>query len=124
MYTAILLDENSHEKLKKFLRERYKTEFSNWKIFAHHMTIKMGPMPEVFMDDIGKKKSLEVHSIGKNETAIAVGVTGYWSKNQKPHVTLAVNVMKGGKPVDSNKIEKWQPLQTPFKISGIVTELG
>ena len=53
--------------------------------------------------------------------AMAVQVEGYQSKNDIPHVTLAVNP-DGGKPKDSNSIQNWQDIK-PFFIGGFVNEI-
>ena len=55
--------------------------------------------------------------------AVAVRVTGFESKNKIPHVTMAVNIENGGKPVMSNDIKEWKALETPIKLSGEVKEV-
>jgi hypothetical protein len=53
--------------------------------------------------------------------AMAVLVNGYESKNERPHITIAVNP-DGGKPVMSNNITHWEDIK-PFMISGVVSEI-
>ena len=53
--------------------------------------------------------------------AMAVQVEGYPSKNETPHVTIAINP-DGGKPVMSNQIAKWQDVKQ-FNIMGVVSEI-
>lgn len=54
--------------------------------------------------------------------AMAVKVNGYISKNKIPHITIAVNVAGGGKPVMSNNITDWQPMN-PVSLKGTVSEV-
>jgi hypothetical protein len=52
---------------------------------------------------------------------LAVQVEGFNTKNEIPHITVAVNP-EGGKPVMSNQITKWQDMKS-FMIKGVVTEI-
>ena len=71
---------------------------------------------------------MKVLTIGINDMACAAEVElpeGKRIKNKIPHVTMAVNTKEGGKPVMSNKIEKWSgPVSDPNNndiiISGVV----
>jgi hypothetical protein len=65
---------------------------------------------------------LEVNGFGFNNQVIAVRVSGYFTTNKNPHITIAVNRANGGKPVMSNAIANWHDM-APFKISGTVQEL-
>ena len=114
-YSAVILTKESHEKLLR----AFSTP-KGWETYAHHMTIIYGkPLPEHCQGDIGKLVKLEVTHIGQNDTAQAAKVKGYYSTNKIPHVTLAVDKANGGKPVDSNKIERWEEVET-FIIEGII----
>jgi hypothetical protein len=122
LYTAVMLDMKSKEMLKK--------EFAHivpdgWEWIGHHMTIQLGELPGVLKHEmLGKRVNLEVISFGKDDKVMAVGVDGYWSKNKRPHITLAVNRSGGGKPVMSNHIstELWEPYKMDILLSGIVEE--
>lgn len=122
IYTAVMLDAKSKERLKK--------EFGHivpdgWEWIGHHMTIQLGELPEVLKHEmIGERVNLNVISLGKDDKVIAVGVDGYWSKNKRPHITLAVNRSAGGKPVMSNYIatELWEPYKMDTLLSGVVEE--
>ena len=92
---------------------------TDWKKFGHHMTITLGELRD--KSDIGKNVILQVTAVGKSDMAMAVKVNGFRSKNEIPHVTLAINP-DGGKPVMSNDITKWQDIK-PFIITGVVTEI-
>jgi hypothetical protein len=60
--------------------------------------------------------------MGMSMMAFAVKVEGYPSKNEIPHITIAINP-DGGKPVMSNNIKKWDKLNKPIRLTGIVTEI-
>lgn len=126
LYSAVVLDKGSQLKLIRSL-EGYIP--SNWKIFAHHMTIVFGQgLPENIKDMEGEKVNLKVSEVGMSDMAMAVKVSGFYSKNDIPHVTVAVNVDEGGKPFMSNKITNWKPLSefnitSDLILSGIVTEI-
>jgi len=90
-----------------------------WKVIAHHMTINMGELKD--KTDLGKEVVLTVEEVGISDMAMAVKVSGYPSKNEIPHITIAINP-DGGKPVMSNKITNWQPIKN-FMIGGVVTEI-
>jgi hypothetical protein len=117
LYSAVVLDEGS----RNSLLSRVEDEIPNdWKIIAHHMTIIFGkPVPN--QEDLGKEVILKVTELGISDMAMAVKVEGYPSKNNIPHITLAINP-DGGKPVLSNDITNWKKLK-PFNIKGKVTEI-
>lgn len=122
-YSAIVLDEASHKILKEWAGEKFKTlKADRWEILCHHMTIKMGELPSYLEQDLKSTQTLEVNAYGFDDKVIAVRVSGYFTTNDTPHVTVAVNRANGGKPVMSNKLTKWQPLadDSKFKIKGTV----
>jgi hypothetical protein len=87
------------------------------------MTINFGKgLPERFKSDLGKQKTIKAIEIGISEMAIAVKVSGYYSDNKIPHITIAINP-NGGKPVMSNNITDWKSLDgSPIELHGTVTE--
>ena len=98
-YSAIVLDNDSHEKLI--------TEIdipSGWSVIAHHMTIQFPGIPEEAKSDLGKTVILTATELGISDKAIAVKVSGYPSKNKTPHVTIAINKTNGGQAKHSNDI--------------------
>lgn len=131
MYSAVVLDEASQLKLEKLaddvkvngVRVPMLVRDSGWKMYNHHMTIGMGPLPEYLKQYLGSKQKLEATHVGISDMAVAVRVTGFDSKNKIPHVTMAVNIKAGGKPVMSNDIKDWKPLETIIKLTGEVKEL-
>lgn len=116
-YSAVVLDEKSRHKLLSNL-DFYIPD--DWKVIAHHMTINLGELKD--KSDIGKKVSLVATEMGMSMMAFAVKVEGYPSKNEIPHITIAINP-DGGKPVMSNNIKKWDKLNKPIRLTGIVTEI-
>lgn len=119
-YSAVVLNEESSNQLKRFYRGLRPT----WKWYGHHMTIKMGGLPESMKHLLGQPYSLVVSHIGSSDMAVAVRVDdGGLSFNDIPHVTLLVNVDDGGKPFLSNKITNWERTDVRFKISGTVEEV-
>ena len=119
-YSAVVLDEKS----KQRLLNRFGKEIpENWIIFAHHMTINLGEIDLNYEKYIGLPIQLTVNSIAKDDKVIAVGVTGFYSRNTHPHITIAVNRRNGGKPMMSNNLTNWIPLKIPLVLRGIVTEV-
>lgn len=120
-YSAVVLDEKSREKLLSRFKDLIPED---WEIIAHHMTINLGEIDPEFQKFLGYKNvGLWVNEIGIDDKVIAVGVSGFSSKNQKPHITLAVNRKDGGKPMMSNNIKNWKGLKRPFIVSGDVKEV-
>lgn len=117
LYSAVVLDEESKDLLFDIFDEYIPQK---WRKIGHHMTISFGSGVDN-KDDIGKEVRLYVTQIGVSDMAIAARVEGYPSKNQIPHVTLAINP-EGGKPVMSNFITDWVDV-IPFVIYGVVTEI-
>jgi 2'-5' RNA ligase len=117
LYSAIVLDENSHNLLLEIYRSAIP---SDWKTFAHHMTIAFGKGVDN-PEDLGKEVTLRVTELGISDMAIAARVEGYPSNNAIPHITLAINP-NGGKPVMSNQIKDWKPVP-PQTITGIVRNI-
>ena len=116
LYSCVLLDNQSKSTLLSMVGDRIP---EGWKVFAHHMTINLGELKD--KADLGKEVTLTVEALGLSDMAMAVRVSGYPTKNEIPHITVAVNP-EGGKPVMSNQISKWQPIKT-FMIKGVVTEI-
>lgn len=117
LYSCVLLDNKSHGLLLATFADKIP---DGWKTIAHHMTIVFGKGIDD-KNELGKTVTLTVTHIGWNDMAMAVLVDGYPSKNDNPHVTLAVNP-DGGKPQMSNDITNWRKVNQ-FTISGVVTEI-
>lgn len=120
-YSAVVLDQEDQNMLIWCYGKNIKR---GWKTFCHHMTICFGrELPKELKPQLGKKVTLLATHIGRSENAEALLVEGFYSDNEKPHITLSVNIGRGGKPVDSNKISNWEKLAKPFEICGTVEEV-
>lgn len=116
-YSAVVLDKQSKDIVLKNVDVP-----NGWKIFAHHMTISLGSLPEQFKNLLGKKQKLRVTKLGKSDKAIALGVDSELSLNKIPHITVAINTSIGAKPKDSNEIQDWEDIE-PFELVGHVEEV-
>jgi hypothetical protein len=118
----IQLDVNSKVKLIEYFKSQIP---SHWTVYADHMTVVYGKsLIEIDrQNDNGKLVSLTATHIGKSNMAIAIRVNGYYSKNELPHITLAVNDKEGGKQLMSNEIKDWVKLDHEILIYGHVIEL-
>lgn len=119
-YSAVVLNEKSRERVLKRFKDYIPDGFE---IIAHHMTINMGEIHPEYEKYLGVKVGLKIEEIAMNEKVIAVGVSGFKSKNEKPHITLAVDRSAGGKPKMANDLKNWEKLKRPMYISGDVKEV-
>jgi len=124
-YSAVVLDDKSKASLLKVFSPMIP---EGWEVIAHHMTIKMGALENGSRekDDMenGTEITLKVNDYAMDELVMAVGVEGYPTTNPKPHITIAVNRIEGGKPFLSNKLTDWKPLGFPITLTGKVSEEG
>jgi hypothetical protein len=122
MYTAVNLDEESKTKLVRHLIGYIPT---GWEIIAHHMTINLGPVDKGPIKDrkfLGMSVEMEAEAIAASDKVIAVKIkTLIPSNNNIKHITVAVNRAGGGKPVMSNDLTDWQPME-PLTLFGTVEE--
>jgi len=118
-YSAVFLNERSRNKLI----ERFKPFIpEDWEIIADHMTINLGEIDPEYEKYLGMSVLLTVEDFAMDDKVAAVGVKGFWSKNSKPHITLAVNRKMGGKPYMSNNLTNWEKINRPFNVVGKVDE--
>lgn len=119
-YSAVLLDEESHKKLVSLYSDKFP---NSWKVYAHHQTID--PFSLISDEKVGIPVTLTVTEYGISDKAFAVKVSGYEGKtnNKFPHVTIAVNVVGGGKPKDSNDITEWMPESRKITLTGTIQNL-
>ena len=126
-YSAVVLDEKSRSKLLAIFGSFTNREANpdGWVKVAHHMTIGYGKsLQELGLgEDEGKTIPLKVIEYGMSDMAIAVKVEGYKTLNKLPHITVAVNKAEGDKPVMSNDITNWKPVQSPLTLQGTVTNV-
>lgn len=123
-YSGVVLDEKSRKKLIKVFWYLIPPDFE---VIAHHMTIKTGGLEDGSEEkqDMEDQKEivLNVMDYAIDDKVLAIGVEGYNSLNEKPHITIAVNRKAGGKPVMSNNLTSWKPLGFPLKLTGKITEI-
>jgi Fungal tRNA ligase phosphodiesterase domain len=122
-YTALVLDEKSHNKLVSILNSSIP---NGWTIFAHHMTCNLGkPESGPANDYVGKTCEVTVVSAAADNKVFAVGVeSDVPSVNKRKHITVAVNSSQGGKPKMSNDLKSWVTLHPPLVLTGIVKEVS
>jgi predicted kinase len=116
LYSAVVLDKASRTFLLDFVDDLIP---EGWKVIAHHMTINLGELKD--KSNVGGEVVLTVTDVGLSDMAMAVKVSGYPSKNENPHITIAVNP-DGGKPAMSNQITNWRPVKKVM-LNGVVTEI-
>ena len=96
----------------------------SWKRIAHHVTIKLGRLPDDLQYEKGNNLPIIVTHIGQLENkVIAVKVkVDVKTYNEFAHVTLAVNYENGGKPFLSNKITEWKLINKKIELIGEIAE--
>lgn len=99
----------------------------NWTLYADHMTIVFNDGSEAKQLaanglEILLNETIQLHisSIGMSEEAIAFGIDNYQTQNKQSHVTIAV--APGSKPVKSNDIVDWLPIDG-FSITGKLNKI-
>lgn len=117
-YSAVVLNPQSKDAILNHLSIP-----NDWKIICHHMTIKLGELPENLKGKVGERVTLKVTELGKSDKAIAVKVETDLSQNAIPHITVAINAKAGAKPKDSNDIKEWTPLEETFTVTGRIEEV-
>ena len=122
-YTALVLWKESRDLLLDIIPRIAGTP-KEWEEIAHHMTIQFGSpkLPEELEHTKEKNYELIATHFGYTDKVLAVRVEGFPSKNDVPHVTVAVNRKEGGKPFMSNQIENWEELEEPLSLYGKVKE--
>lgn len=117
-FAYIKLDDKSKAKLMTALGHVVP---KGWLLHGHHMTIGFGKsIPKELKDEIGTKVTIRAVTLGVSDMAIAVGVEGFMSANDFPHITLGVS--PDGKPVMSNDITKWKDLDSSMNLTGEVMQ--
>lgn len=119
-YSAVVLDDKSRKRLLNIFKNLIP---DGWEIIAHHMTINLGEIDPEYEKYLGFPVKLKVDDFGIDNKVAAIGVSGFPSKNNKPHITLAVNRKNGGKPAMSNNLIKWYPIKKQLFLTGKVMEV-
>lgn len=125
IYIGIFLNEDSKElllnKTKQFI-----PNLDNWVIYCHHMTLAFNNKTDsseqlfnIYQPYFNDTQTLIVTDIGISDDAIAVRVKYNGpTQNEIPHITIATPI--NGKPVNSNYIKNWYPLDNEIFIHGII----
>jgi len=124
-YTGVILEGNEILKFESQVSKRLieiGVEIpTTWKNpDNYHMTITLGELSLGMKMDgaIGSPAELTCHSIGASEDAMAIGVTGMFSRNEVQHITIAFR----DRPSDSKDISEWVEFE-PFTVTGYVREI-
>lgn len=120
LYSAVVLDEESRTKLIQVFQPMIPED---WEVIAHHMTINMGEIDDMYSSLLGQEARLKVTSYAMDDLVMAVGVKGAPTVNNIPHITIAVNRAGGGKPYLSNKLNDWKEINFSIELKGVVTEV-
>ena len=121
-YWGVMLNSDSYDALMNAFNNIIP---NGWTIYAHHMTMLFGKnkndLVKNYIDtNIGETVDLMAVAIGVSDDAIAVQIqSSVPSDNKIPHVTIATPPR--GKPFKSNLITDWKKLETPIKLSGIIS---
>jgi hypothetical protein len=121
-YSAIVLDEKSRTKLINTFKSVIPNN-DQWIPKATHMTISNSEIPKHLEKYLSFPVKLKIISLGISDKVVAVGVQGFESEKDIPHVTIFINSSKGGVSNDSNKIINWKSISTNFFLIGKVQEL-
>jgi len=119
-YSAVVLDDKSRNKLIKMFESLIPKD---WEIIAHHMTINMGKIDSEYEKYLGFPIRLKVEDWAIDDRVLAVGVSGFGSKNAKPYIIIAVNRKEGGKPYMLNMLKNWKIVKKPLYLTGKITEV-
>jgi hypothetical protein len=93
-----------------------------WTPHAHHMTINMGPSKDPSL--VGQDGNFTLVAVGQDDKVIAAKVESSTpSANATPHITIAVNKNAGGKPVMSNNLKEWKPIN-PISLTGKILQIA
>jgi tRNA nucleotidyltransferase/poly(A) polymerase len=118
-FSAIVLDDESHNRLITLLHEFFE-DLEGWTKFAHHMTVNLGPLPMKLTGLRGQDFNITVTHIGHDKDVVAVKIDTSFDVRQTPHITLATSPK--GRPEMSSRINNWVPV-TPFIVKGILEEI-
>ena len=142
MYTGIFLTNASRSQLVKWIAENktlqagYQMTTASGEPLVDHVTLHLGRFNPKLNDInlLGQTITFEIVSLGISEKAIAFGVQyknqGTYSafgnplvlsQNAIPHITIAINVQNGGKPMHSNQIDNWTKIPT-MTVQGVLLE--
>lgn len=122
-YYGVFFDSNTREKLVHKANEINEIP-DDWILYADHMTIVYNDGDEnkqkradELSSELGNPVQLHINSIGISDEAIAFGIDNFNTQNKQPHVTIAT--APNSKPVKSNEITKWLPIEGFYVIGKV-----
>ena len=129
LYISVDLDNESRLKLKSFCEPIVQEYFGEDAVYkCHHMTIshysKLDNETLLWCEENeGKEYTLYIDAIGISDKAIAVAVDvdSVITKQAYPHITVAINPLTNGKPVDSNYITEFEDVYQNVVLTGKLT---
>ncbi len=124
VYSAVVIENPTEISKLNDIVEKYVPINHGWrKPHDFHMTISMGKFPEslYLRGDLNKEVTLKIEYIGVSNNAIALSTSGYYSKNDIPHITLAFQ--NNSEPAASKEIQDWKPIDN-LSITGTIREIG
>lgn len=134
-YYGLFIDKETHDKLIDVLVDYHwiGTLNNSEREYLNHCTLlhksqastPSGHPQMCFLNSLIKKGlikyKIKITAIGVSDKAMAFKVVLYrkekpriYSYNDSPHITICT--FNGGKPVESNNITKWYPLDEPIEI--------
>lgn len=102
--------------------EKHGLSLEGWSVPSdYHMTICLGELPlhMKMRGDLNKDVELHITHFGFSDKAAAFQVTGYMSKNDMQHITVAF----AERPADSKQIAQWHALDVPFVVTAMIREV-
>ncbi len=120
--TYVELDEASKQVLRLLTCD---FDDDQWLFLGEHMTVVYGKRYDSLnlRHNLGDEVTLIGTHLGCSEHCIALKVSGFFSLNEHPHVTLLVNQKNNSSPVMSNNINTWVELSTHITLNGKLIEL-
>lgn len=132
IYFGLFLTDEDKNKLQTYFDSHFRSDAGVLKIYLDHLTLlfksdvntEKGKHIIDFIKNIkaGERHELEVIGFGMSDKAFAFKIKKdsfleEYCMNDIPHITYATRF--DGKPVDSNKISNWVPLDRTIKINPI-----
>lgn len=119
-YTAAILTEESGLKLYKTLEHMIP---ENWMINCHHMTICLGEPIDEVKHLLGQEVEINVVGYRYSEEYQLISVlveSDVYSKNEKKHITVALNKEEGAQASHSNKIDSYHHMPETLTLKATV----
>jgi len=125
-YAAVVISEKSRLQLFEHLKETLDAiPFEYDEFLGDHMTINLGPLKEGDRHLLNQEVKIEVTHFGMSDKcfAVLIGRGGEYSKNEHPHITVAVNRKKGGTSRMSNGL-KFKYQMDSILLKGMIAEIA